>query len=134
MAVAADEQHNKSAVAPSLCCSHFKVKCAETHVTTEARILSQTCDYLDSRRPTGLRCHSLCRFDLPEISPLPRFGVFLSSLRGSCSVELNDHGNRNAEMRTINAAALKLEVLRLNAKKTTKSGVLPVHCRVISCI
>lgn len=37
-AMATDEQDNisETAVAPSLRCSHFKVKCVETHLTNEA--------------------------------------------------------------------------------------------------
>lgn len=44
MAVATDEQDNMSetAVAPSLCCSHFKVKCVETHLTNEAKFEAKT--------------------------------------------------------------------------------------------
>lgn len=45
MAVATAEQDNMSAaaaVAPSLCCSHFKVKCVETHLTNEANFEAKT--------------------------------------------------------------------------------------------
>lgn len=42
MAVATVEQDNMSAtvVAPSLCSSHFKVKCVETHLTNEANFVA----------------------------------------------------------------------------------------------
>lgn len=44
MAVAGDGQDNMSgtAVAPSLRCSHFKVKCVETHLTNEAHFQAKT--------------------------------------------------------------------------------------------
>lgn len=44
MAVATDEQDDVSetAVAPSLCCSHFKVKCVETHLINEASFEAKT--------------------------------------------------------------------------------------------
>lgn len=44
MAVATDEQDDMSetAVATSLCCSHLKVKCVETHLTNEADFEAKT--------------------------------------------------------------------------------------------
>ncbi len=44
MAVATDEQDNMfgTAVAPSICYSHFKVKCVETHLTNEAHLEANT--------------------------------------------------------------------------------------------
>lgn len=44
MAVVTDGQDNMSetAVAPSLCCAHFKGKCVETHLTNEANFEAKT--------------------------------------------------------------------------------------------
>lgn len=80
MAVATDEQHNKSetAVVPSLRCSHFKVKCVETHLSTEAQIQRARNCYLDSRRWPGLR-------GIMSLFVLILFRVFLHQLAAGFS-------------------------------------------------
>lgn len=45
----------ETAVAASHRCSHFKVKCVETHLANEADSEAKKCDYLANRKPAGLR-------------------------------------------------------------------------------
>lgn len=85
MAVATDEQHNKSetAVVPSLRCSHFKVKCVETHLSIEAQIQRAGNCYLDSRRWLGLR-------GIMSLFVLILFRVFLHQLAAAWILIIQD--------------------------------------------